>query len=109
MAKPEWGTKRVCQSCGAKFYDLLRSPIVCPACGATYDPEALLRSRRSKPPVKAKAGKPAELETEEPAEAEEEEIEEIDEEAEGVIEDTDDLGDDDDLGKVGVDDEDKEG
>ena len=34
MAKPEWGTKRICQSCGARFYDFGRSPITCPACGA---------------------------------------------------------------------------
>ena len=50
VAKPEWGTKRICQACGAKFYDLRRSPIVCPACGVEFDPEALLRSRRSRAP-----------------------------------------------------------
>ncbi len=32
MAKPEWGTKRKCQGCGAHFYDLKRDPIVCPKC-----------------------------------------------------------------------------
>ena len=26
MAKPELGTKRQCQSCGTKFYDLSRDP-----------------------------------------------------------------------------------
>ena len=26
------GTKRICQNCSAKFYDLSRSPIVCPRC-----------------------------------------------------------------------------
>ncbi|HVG81046.1 MAG TPA: FYDLN acid domain-containing protein, partial [Methylomirabilota bacterium] len=26
MAKPEWGTKRICHSCGTRFYDLLRDP-----------------------------------------------------------------------------------
>ncbi|MFP4126645.1 MAG: TIGR02300 family protein, partial [Alphaproteobacteria bacterium] len=40
MVKPEWGTKRICQSCGAKFYDFGRSPIVCPACGATFELES---------------------------------------------------------------------
>ncbi|KAB2939778.1 MAG: TIGR02300 family protein [Hyphomicrobium sp.] len=32
------GTKRTCQNseCGARFYDLNRSPIVCPICGAKY-------------------------------------------------------------------------
>lgn len=30
------GTKRVCQSCGSKFYDLDRDPITCPICNAVY-------------------------------------------------------------------------
>lgn len=32
------GTKRTCQngSCGARFYDLGRDPIVCPICSSTY-------------------------------------------------------------------------
>jgi uncharacterized protein (TIGR02300 family) len=30
------GTKRVCQSCGNKFYDLNRDPIVCPICQAVF-------------------------------------------------------------------------
>jgi uncharacterized protein (TIGR02300 family) len=32
------GTKRTCQNgeCGARFYDLNRSPIVCPVCGSKY-------------------------------------------------------------------------
>ena len=32
------GTKRTCQACEVRFYDLARSPIVCPACGAHYTP-----------------------------------------------------------------------
>ena len=48
MAKPEWGTKRICQSCSAPFYDLQRSPIVCPKCAAVFDPEAILKSRKLK-------------------------------------------------------------
>ena len=34
MSKPAWGTKRVCPSCGARFYDLRRDPITCPVCQA---------------------------------------------------------------------------
>ena len=30
------GTKRVCQNCGSKFYDLNRSPITCPICHTVY-------------------------------------------------------------------------
>ncbi len=48
MAKPEWGTKRICQSCSAPFYDLRRDPIVCPKCEAVFDPEAILKSRKVK-------------------------------------------------------------
>ncbi len=54
MAKPEWGTKRICQSCAVKFYDFGRSPIVCPQCSAKFDPESLLKSRRTRPPAAAK-------------------------------------------------------
>ena len=36
MSKPARGTKRVCQSCGARFYDLSRTPIVCPVCQTVY-------------------------------------------------------------------------
>ena len=37
--KADRGTKRTCQnaSCGARFYDLARSPITCPVCGAVYE------------------------------------------------------------------------
>jgi uncharacterized protein (TIGR02300 family) len=34
--KAERGTKRVCQSCNSKFYDLNRDPITCPMCQAIY-------------------------------------------------------------------------
>jgi uncharacterized protein (TIGR02300 family) len=44
VTKPELGTKRSCAQCGAKFYDLNRSPITCPKCGAV--PEAVQVSSR---------------------------------------------------------------
>ncbi len=34
--RAERGAKRVCQSCGSKFYDLLRDPIICPICQSVY-------------------------------------------------------------------------
>lgn len=37
MAKPELGVKRLCPSCGTKYYDLNRTPILCPKCGTTFD------------------------------------------------------------------------
>ena len=111
MAKPEWGTKRICPSCGARYYDLLRDPIVCPKCSTPFDPEALLRARRARPaapvenelePVSAEEVDPdLEAEEVEAVEDEEEEegavpLEEAEEEEEELIEDASELGEDED-------------
>ena len=119
MAKPEWGVKRICQSCAAKFYDLGRSPIACPQCGARFDAEALLKSRRSRPPTPATPGKPN---TAAAARAKPEPLakdvdkdeknltEPSDDEAENAaIEDPSELGGNDDMTDVVVADKDKDG
>ncbi|MBZ0325243.1 MAG: FYDLN acid domain-containing protein [Alphaproteobacteria bacterium] len=36
MSKANWGKKRACQSCDARFYDMNRERPVCPKCGAVY-------------------------------------------------------------------------
>ena len=46
MAKPELGNKRQCLSCGAKFFDLNRDPILCPKCGATFQVAMPARAQR---------------------------------------------------------------
>ena len=54
MAKPDLGTKRTCPSCGTKYYDLNRDPIVCPNCGTVFVVAAAARPERvvePKPPV----------------------------------------------------------
>ena len=57
MAKPDLGTKRVCSGCGAKFYDLNRTPIVCPKCETVFVP--VVAAPRTRPePVKAAAPAP---------------------------------------------------
>ena len=94
MAKPELGTKRVCVSCGARFYDLARIPAACPKCG-TEQPIEVPRPRRAggnvaedkriKKPVPAAPGL-------EDAEHEVEGVEEA--EDADVLEDTSDLEDD---------------
>ena len=35
-ARPERGLKRTCLHCEARFYDLMRLPILCPKCGTEY-------------------------------------------------------------------------
>ena len=110
MAKPEWGTKRICPSCGARYYDLMREPVLCPKCSTPFDPEAFLKSRRARPaPPVEKELEPVgadeldtELETEEADAAEEEEeeeavpLEEAEEEDEELLEDASELGEDED-------------
>lgn len=50
MAKPELGTKRLCANCGAKFYDLSKTPIVCPKCETVFViPVVTSRSRQPEP------------------------------------------------------------
>jgi hypothetical protein len=57
MPKAEWGVKRTCITCHARFYDLARDPIVCPKCGAELDITVLLKPKRAKPAAKAAAVK----------------------------------------------------
>jgi uncharacterized protein (TIGR02300 family) len=114
VAKPEWGTKRICLGCGARFYDMNRDPIVCPACSSVFDPAVQTRPRRTRAaPAVAKV---APVVVEEEAEVEEEVVvddevesegedeavagesddeDEEEEEADAAIEDVSELGDDD--------------
>lgn len=46
MAKPELGLKRVCVACAARFYDMTKSPPICPKCG-TEQPIEQPRVRRA--------------------------------------------------------------
>jgi len=36
MVKVELGKKCICQNCGVRFYDLNKSSVVCPKCGTEY-------------------------------------------------------------------------
>ncbi|CCG42637.1 TIGR02300 family protein [Magnetospirillum molischianum] len=60
MAKPEWGHKRTCQSCGCRFYDLKHVPIICPKCGSTVEPDVPFKVRRAGGvPIETKVAIPA--------------------------------------------------
>jgi uncharacterized protein (TIGR02300 family) len=63
VAKPELGSKRHCQSCGAKFYDLNKDPIICPRCGAAFMAAAVAGRSRAEP-VAARAVEEEEIEPE---------------------------------------------
>jgi uncharacterized protein (TIGR02300 family) len=48
--------KRLCAGCGAKFYDLGKTPIICPKCGTTYEiPVMTARTRPDAAAVRAAA------------------------------------------------------
>jgi uncharacterized protein (TIGR02300 family) len=97
VAKPEWGTKRLCTSCGARFYDLNRQPIECPKCHTVLDPDQVTRLKRSRSaaPEEVKAKPVKVVEVAEGLEIEaEEEIEDVDEDEDVVLEDASDLADD---------------
>ena len=83
------GTKRTCQNkaCGARFYDLMRDPITCPICHATFlppparssEPKAAWKTSRSAfhhlpivqpAPVVAAEEEAAKLDSDEPAKTE---------------------------------------
>lgn len=51
MVKIEWGTKRACQNCAAKFYDLRRTPIVCPKCDTVFELATTTRRSRKSSPI----------------------------------------------------------
>ncbi len=93
MAKPELGSKRVCVSCSTRFYDLGKSPAVCPKC-ATEQPAEQPRLRRpvGNAPEDKRPKKPVPVPGQEDADVEVEGV--VDEVEEDVIEDTADLEDD---------------
>ncbi len=58
MAKPELGTKRLCANCGAKFYDLSKTPITCPKCHTVMEIAAAPTRPRPEPAAARAAAAP---------------------------------------------------
>lgn len=99
MSKPARGIKRVCQSCGTRFYDLGRTPIVCPACQAVYQvtQPTSRRGERASPAPEVREKEEPEVEAatlEAPETISLEEVEEAGEDAVGEGEEIVDLGED---------------
>lgn len=105
MAKPELGTKRLCGSCGAKFYDLSKDPILCPKCGTTFvvtapvsrRADAIAAAAAATAAAAAAARAPAEAEIADTPDAEFVSLEEADAEAQGKKSDVAAVDGDDDL------------
>ena len=103
MVKAELGTKRTCPSCAARFYDLLKNPIVCPKCNANFIAPTVLPSKGDMPAM-APAPKPREVEADDMENADGELVSLEDAEAPDVVEDDETAGIEDvDLGEEGAD------
>ncbi len=119
LANPELGAKQICPNCQAKFYDLSRRPAVCPKCATAFDPEEVVRSRRTRtraaPEYEAEEAEDQVKTPDADAEDEEEEVDttpELDEGVEAAVlepdDDTDDVATPDaDIG-VGIEEEEDE-
>jgi uncharacterized protein (TIGR02300 family) len=113
VAKPEWGKKRLCPSCGTKFYDLRKSPPACPSCGETVDVEAPTKSKRSRGKDSSRgkaAAAPAAAAEAEPVISEETDEAPLDddtsyEDTSEEIDDGSDLGEEEAFGNVGGEDQ----
>ena len=84
MVKPEWGLKRTCQSCGARFYDLNHEQIVCPKCDTAVELTAATARGRGDAGARVAAPAPEEeVVAPETADAEFVSLEEADAETQG--------------------------
>lgn len=119
MAKPEWGTKRFCQNCGARFYDMGRDPVTCPKCGTPFAPRPLVRQRKAATavaeeasPATAKKGKAVAVDDAEtvedtaPTDVEDDEFDETDEDLDSLTDDEEDDSLMEDASELGEDDDD---
>ncbi len=115
MSNPAWGMKRICPNCGTRYYDFKKDPPSCPSCGVEYDPEALLKSRRTRAvandePVKRKKAVKAAVEDDAPLVDADEEIdaaieeEEVEVEEAEVVEGADEILEDDDDAEIALED-----
>lgn len=93
VAKEDLGTKRLCPNCGARYYDMNKTPAVCPKCGTVF--EVVASKPRPQPAPKA----PVETPKEEPPAAAPEVIslEEADAELTGTAKKADGDGEEKDL------------
>jgi uncharacterized protein (TIGR02300 family) len=88
VAKTEWGLKRICPSCGTRYYDMKKNPPVCPSCGKAFDAESHLRTRKGRAAPKAvEQAAPEEVIADIP-------VADGDEAEDAVIEDAEELGED---------------
>jgi len=111
MAKPEWGVKRTCQGCGAKFYDMQQTPAICPKCDVEFVEEVVTKGRRKRAAkaapdavakVEAVVDQVVDLEVEEADDDDDLEIDIADDDEDDLMAMADDDDDDDDVAIEGI-------
>lgn len=48
MVKPQWGVKRTCPECSARFYDMKKKPPVCPNCHTKISLDTANKPKRTR-------------------------------------------------------------
>jgi len=94
VAKPDWGKKLTCPSCGARFYNLNKEPATCPKCEATVEIQPVLKPRRT--PAEAPKPKKVVKKVSDDDDDVDALLDDDDDDDDDLIEDTSDLDDDDD-------------
>ena len=104
MIGKEFGIKRACQNCGAKFFDLKKKVPTCPKCGTEFV-AVKTRTRKTAAKQEKEVAVVPDVPADNKADSEEETLNEIgvelevevdDDEEDTLIEDTSDIGDDED-------------
>ena len=49
MSNPKLGTKHICKSCDTRFFDMKKSPAVCPKCGTEVKEAKVAKAKRPAP------------------------------------------------------------
>lgn len=106
MPKDEWGVKRVCPTCGSRFYDLRSDPLTCPECGATFSLESLTAAKPKAPRQEKPKVEPADVEDMPDIETGDDVIADDDELSSDILEDDEDNVDIDDIADVAAEEDD---
>ncbi len=100
MGKVDLGEKLTCSSCGARFYDLNKTPALCPKCGAENKRPKVTKSKKVEAAPKPEKATPKPADS--TAGAGDDDIEDLeDDEEDDLIPGDDDEEDDDVEGVIG--------
>ena len=100
MGKVDLGEKLTCSSCGARYYDLKKSPAACPKCGTENERPKTFKAKKADAvpkPVKKSAAPKKSIEDGDEEDDDDLDLDDIsdDDDDDDLIEDDDDLDDDD--------------